>query len=139
MRKPTYSWATVWVPHGIIRVFNTMLYENEFQNPQIFQQTIRLFPEHSTLDAALFNIGSASGQTTKTSKIYPLIYRHLRPNGSMAVHQKVFFSNYRSKVLCSSKKHPLEGATPCKQLEKYETANFTYFPKFHKNLNKIRH
>jgi hypothetical protein len=37
------------VPHGILRVFNTILYENEFQNPQIFQQTISLFPEHSTL------------------------------------------------------------------------------------------
>jgi hypothetical protein len=24
------------VPHGIIRVFNTILYENEFQNPQIY-------------------------------------------------------------------------------------------------------
>jgi hypothetical protein len=34
------------VPHGILRVFNTILYENEFQNPQIFQQTISLFPEH---------------------------------------------------------------------------------------------
>jgi hypothetical protein len=28
---------------------NTILYENEFQNPQIFQQTIGLFLEHSTL------------------------------------------------------------------------------------------
>jgi hypothetical protein len=37
------------MPHGILRVFNTILYENEFQNPQIFQQTISLFPEHSTL------------------------------------------------------------------------------------------
>jgi hypothetical protein len=37
------------VPHRILRVFNTILYENEFQNPQIFQQTISLFPEHSTL------------------------------------------------------------------------------------------
>jgi hypothetical protein len=34
------------VPHGI-------LYENEFQNPkQIFQQTISLFPEQSTLVAS---------------------------------------------------------------------------------------
>jgi hypothetical protein len=31
---------------------NTILYENEFQNPQIFQQTISLFPEHSTLPNA---------------------------------------------------------------------------------------
>jgi hypothetical protein len=37
------------VPHGILRVFSTIFYENEFQNPQIFQQTISLFPEHSTL------------------------------------------------------------------------------------------
>jgi hypothetical protein len=26
-----------------------ILYENEFQNPQIFHQTISLFPEQSTL------------------------------------------------------------------------------------------
>jgi hypothetical protein len=31
------------VPQGITN------YENEFQNPQIFQQTISLFPEQSTL------------------------------------------------------------------------------------------
>jgi hypothetical protein len=37
------------VPHRILRVFNTILYENEFQNPQIFQQTISLFSKHSTL------------------------------------------------------------------------------------------
>jgi hypothetical protein len=38
------------VPHGILRVLKTLfLYENEFQNPKIFQQTISLFPEHSTL------------------------------------------------------------------------------------------
>jgi hypothetical protein len=37
------------LPHGILRVFNTILYENEFQNPQIFQQTISLFLEQSTL------------------------------------------------------------------------------------------
>jgi hypothetical protein len=27
-------------PHGILKVSNTILYENEFQNPQIFQQTM---------------------------------------------------------------------------------------------------
>jgi hypothetical protein len=37
------------LPHGILHVFNTIIYENEFQNPQIFQQTISLFPEQSTL------------------------------------------------------------------------------------------
>jgi hypothetical protein len=31
-----------------------MLHENEFQNPQIFQQTISLFPEESTLDTNAF-------------------------------------------------------------------------------------
>jgi hypothetical protein len=43
-RGNPYRWAT-----GILRVKNTILYENEFHNPQIFQQTISLFPEHSTL------------------------------------------------------------------------------------------
>jgi hypothetical protein len=37
------------VPHGILRVFNPILYKSEFQNPDIFQQAISLFPEHSTL------------------------------------------------------------------------------------------
>jgi hypothetical protein len=37
------------LPHGLLHTFNTILYENEFQNPQIFQQTISLFPEQSTL------------------------------------------------------------------------------------------
>jgi hypothetical protein len=32
--------------------FYTILYKNEFQNPQIFQQTISLFPEQSTLQTA---------------------------------------------------------------------------------------
>jgi hypothetical protein len=39
----------ILLPHGILHVFNTILYEYEFQNPQIFQQTISLFPEQSTL------------------------------------------------------------------------------------------
>jgi hypothetical protein len=37
------------LPYGILHVFNTILYENELQNPQIFQQTISLFPEQSSL------------------------------------------------------------------------------------------
>jgi hypothetical protein len=40
-------------PHGILRVFNTILYENEFQNPQIFCTTLRLFHEQSTLGEIL--------------------------------------------------------------------------------------
>jgi hypothetical protein len=39
-----------WLPHGILHVFNAILYETEFQNPKIFQQTISHFPEQSTLD-----------------------------------------------------------------------------------------
>jgi hypothetical protein len=36
--------------HNYMGVFkNTILYENEIQNPQIFQQTISLFPEQLTL------------------------------------------------------------------------------------------
>jgi hypothetical protein len=37
------------LPNGILHIFNTIFYENEFQNPQIFQQTISLLPEKSTL------------------------------------------------------------------------------------------
>jgi hypothetical protein len=49
MRHPHTVAQLYGLPHGILHVFNTILYENEFQNPQIFQQTINLFPEHSTL------------------------------------------------------------------------------------------
>jgi hypothetical protein len=35
---------TCGLPHGILHVFNTILYEYQFQN-----QTISLFPEQSTL------------------------------------------------------------------------------------------
>jgi hypothetical protein len=38
------------VPHGILEVFNAILYENEFQNPQIFHQRVRFSPERSTLE-----------------------------------------------------------------------------------------
>jgi hypothetical protein len=43
-----WSWSKI-IFKIILHVFNTILYENEFQNPQIFQQTISLFPEQSTL------------------------------------------------------------------------------------------
>jgi hypothetical protein len=49
MRHPHTVAQLYGVPHGIFGVFNTILYENEFQNPQISQQTISLFPEQSTL------------------------------------------------------------------------------------------
>jgi hypothetical protein len=28
-----------WVPHGILRIFDSMLYKNKFQNPQILRRT----------------------------------------------------------------------------------------------------
>jgi hypothetical protein len=35
--------ATVWVqPHGVIRVFNTIFYENKFQNPKILMDTLEI-------------------------------------------------------------------------------------------------
>jgi hypothetical protein len=37
------------VPHGILRIFNTILYKNKFQNPQIFRRTHGLFPEQSAI------------------------------------------------------------------------------------------
>jgi hypothetical protein len=42
------------VTRGILGVFIAILYENEFQNPQIFQQTISLFREQSTLVGGMF-------------------------------------------------------------------------------------
>jgi hypothetical protein len=53
IQLPNYLY---WLPHGILGVFNSILYKNEIQNPQIFQQTISLFPEQSTLEAECFRI-----------------------------------------------------------------------------------
>jgi hypothetical protein len=50
MRHPHTVAQLYGLPHVILHVFNTILYENEFQNPQIFQQTISFFPEQSTLE-----------------------------------------------------------------------------------------
>jgi hypothetical protein len=49
MRHPIQLPQLYGLLHGILHVFNTILYENEFQNPQIFQQNIIPFAEHSTL------------------------------------------------------------------------------------------
>jgi hypothetical protein len=43
-----------WVPHGLLLVFNTILYENEFQNPQIFYLHVRFSPERSILVGQLY-------------------------------------------------------------------------------------
>jgi hypothetical protein len=52
-------WATVCGASWNYKSLNHyILYENEFQNPQIFQQTISLLPEQSTL--VLITIGRKS-------------------------------------------------------------------------------
>jgi hypothetical protein len=53
MRHPHTVAQLYGVPHEILGVSSTILYENEFQNPQIFQQTISIFPEQSTLVTAI--------------------------------------------------------------------------------------
>jgi hypothetical protein len=52
MRQPNIVGVTVWgASYNFLRVFNSILYENEFQNPQIFQQTISLFAEQKQTNA----------------------------------------------------------------------------------------
>jgi hypothetical protein len=61
MRHPIQLGLT-GLPHGILGVFNTIFYENEFQNPQIVQSTLllanklRRFP--LTIDRRGVNTGS---------------------------------------------------------------------------------
>jgi hypothetical protein len=44
--KASRNWekcsALYGLPHGIIKVLNTILYENEFQNPQILMDTLEI-------------------------------------------------------------------------------------------------
>jgi hypothetical protein len=54
------------LPHGILHVF--ILYENEFKNPQLFQQTISLFPEQSALGNKS-EIGHETGCVADIGKI----------------------------------------------------------------------
>jgi hypothetical protein len=44
------------VPQVILKVLMIMLYENVFQNPELFPTQVSLYPEHSTLDWLLFSI-----------------------------------------------------------------------------------
>jgi hypothetical protein len=37
------------MPHGTLQVFIIILYENVFQNPELFRTQISLSPEQSTL------------------------------------------------------------------------------------------
>jgi hypothetical protein len=43
MRHAPHTVAQLYgLPHGILNVFNTILYENEFQNPQILIDTLEI-------------------------------------------------------------------------------------------------
>jgi hypothetical protein len=42
------------VPREILGVINTILYENEFQNPELFPTQVSLSPEQSTLGGVKF-------------------------------------------------------------------------------------
>jgi hypothetical protein len=53
-------------PNYILHVLNTILYENEFQNPQIFQQTISLFPKQSILAPVRSRLESFCGFRRKS-------------------------------------------------------------------------
>jgi hypothetical protein len=44
------------LPHGILQVFIIILYENVFQNPELFPTQVSLSSEHSTLDPSLFRV-----------------------------------------------------------------------------------
>jgi hypothetical protein len=42
-RNPETLWGALYrLPHGILHVFNTILYENEFKNPQILMDTLEI-------------------------------------------------------------------------------------------------
>jgi hypothetical protein len=46
------------MPHGILRVFNTILYENVFQNPKLFPTQVSLSLKQSTLDLSDIAVGN---------------------------------------------------------------------------------
>jgi hypothetical protein len=46
------------VPHEILRVYNTILYENVFQNPELFRTQVSLSTEQSTLHFFVFLVFS---------------------------------------------------------------------------------
>jgi hypothetical protein len=50
MRHPIYVVGQRHgVPQVILKVFIIMLYENVFQNPELFTTQVSLYPEHPTL------------------------------------------------------------------------------------------
>jgi hypothetical protein len=47
------------VPHGILQVSIIILYENVFQNPELFPTQVSLYPEKSTLVVVVVVAGFA--------------------------------------------------------------------------------
>jgi hypothetical protein len=48
------------MPHGTLQVFIIILYENVFQNPELFGTQVSLSPEQSTLDVIQKNCSAES-------------------------------------------------------------------------------
>jgi hypothetical protein len=40
------------MPHGTLQVFIIILYDNVFQNPELFRTQVSLSPEQSTLESS---------------------------------------------------------------------------------------
>jgi hypothetical protein len=57
MSLPNYMYG---VPHGILQVFILILYENLFQNPELFPTQVSLSPEQSTLAEIKINVNFAA-------------------------------------------------------------------------------
>jgi hypothetical protein len=55
MRHPIKVGQQHGVPQVILKVFIIMLYENVFQNPQLFPTQVSLYPEQSTLKLILLS------------------------------------------------------------------------------------
>jgi hypothetical protein len=69
------------VPHGILRVINTILYGNEFQNPQNFHLHVRFSPERSTLDMSTrLKPCNRRSVLVAALKLYPLTMSKKKPD-----------------------------------------------------------
>jgi hypothetical protein len=62
------GWLTEF--YGTLLAFNTILYENQFQNPQISRKTLRLFPEQSTLGGAMWGQEGQFGAGLKIHSVF---------------------------------------------------------------------
>jgi hypothetical protein len=80
------------VPHGILHVLNTILYENEFQNPQILMDTLEITKSCLTLEVDtapgfFAGVKNCTDSVHKFSRAFLLCYesvQFLRPAKQMA-------------------------------------------------------